>query len=329
MAVIGLEEVCKVRNDAVGGRYGKGYRLAVFKKANKNSARIALLDASLVPSKTLLTVQLNTLWKIKVSQRKGLERRVKDALQHKAAPVPPINTEPVETPTIEEVPIFGEIIKKTEHVMGIESSYQIDLDRCNGTLYLAFDSVLHFHGDAIVNAANTGCLGGGGIDGMVNVLGGEELYQARKALPVIDGGSDDAYNAYGMRCATGDAKITIAGKLPCSKIIHAVGPRFGCCEHAAPLIELEMAYKSAMDRARENGLSSVGFCIISAGIFRGTCPLETIVKTALVSIAKYAYIGLKTVVLCGYTPEERRAITELVEPSGSGSLESGLRWTAA
>ena len=62
-------EVCKVLNAAVG-RAGKGYSLAIFKKANKASARVVLIDASsFVTDKKLVTVQLDTLWKVKAAQR--------------------------------------------------------------------------------------------------------------------------------------------------------------------------------------------------------------------------------------------------------------------
>jgi O-acetyl-ADP-ribose deacetylase len=54
-------------------------------------------------------------------------------------------------------------------------------------LSVAHDSVVKFTGDAIVNAANEGCLGGGGIDGRINDLGGDPLFSARKALPLLDG----------------------------------------------------------------------------------------------------------------------------------------------
>jgi hypothetical protein len=67
--------------------------------------------------------------------------------------------------------------------------------------------------DAIVNAANTGCLGGGGVDGAISSAGGEDLYQARRALPEL--------NSRGLRCKTGDAKITIGGDLNARFCIHA------------------------------------------------------------------------------------------------------------
>ena len=146
----------------------------------------------------------------------------------------------------------------------------------------------------------------GGIDGEIGRLGGDTLEAARFALPVLDGR---------YRCLTGDAKITVAGDLPCSKVIHAVGPAFGysptLADHADKLELLEAAYKNAMERARENDLKSVGFCILSAGIFRGGCPLKVVIQKGLESIAKNVYAGLETVVFCGFTPQEQGEIHDL------------------
>ena len=128
------------------------------------------------------------------------------------------------------------------------------------------------------------------------------LEEARWALPILDGGRN---------CHTGDAKITVVGDLPCSKVIHAVGPAFESfpppnrADHAGNLELLEAAYKNAMERARENELKSVGFCILSAGIFRGGCPLKVVIKTGLETIAKNTYPGLETVVFCGFTSQEQ------------------------
>ena len=192
--------------------------------------------------------------------------------------------------------------------MGLLTSFKVTLGGSETAMYIAFDSVVKFTGDAIVNVANEGCLGGGGIDGEIGRRGGETLYAARCALPVLNGGN---------RCPTGDAKITVAGDLPCSKVIHAVGPRF---EHFPPperayhegnLELLEAAYKNAMERARENELKSVGFCILSAGIFRGGCPLNVVIATGLKAIAKNTYSGLETVVFCGFTPQEQGEIHDL------------------
>ena len=294
MSTIQVHEVCKVRNAAVG-RAGSGYSLAVFKKANKASARVVVLDASFVPGKELVTVQLDTLWKVKASQRKALERKVAKAC---APPAPPKPTAPP--------PLFAKIEEYEANVMGLLTSFKVTLGGSGTAMYIAFDSVVKFTGDAIVNAANDGCIGGGGIDGEVNRRGGPVLEEARWALPVLEAG---------RRCPTGDAKITVAGYLPCSKVIHAVGPAFGYSpsveDHADKLELLEAAYKNAMERARENELKSVGFCILSAGIFRGGCPLKIVIETGLKAIAKNTYSGLETVVFCGFTPQEQGEIHDL------------------
>ena len=97
-------------------------------------------------------------------------------------------------------------------------------------------------------------------------------------------------------------------------MIHAVGPRFGystnLVDHASDLELLEAAYKNAMERARENDLKSVGFCILSAGIFRGGCPLKVVIETGLETIAKNTYPGLETVVFCGFTPQEQAQLSD-------------------
>ena len=194
-----------MRNAAVG-RSGSGYSLAVFKKANKASAFVVVLDASFVLGKELVTVQLDTLWKVKASQRKALERKVVKA----CAPPPP---KPVAPP-----PLFAKVEDSDALVLGLQTSFKVTLGGSETVLYIAFDSVVDFTGDAIVNAANEGCLGGGGIDGEINRRGGPTLEDARHELPVVENGK---------RCLTGDAKITVAGNLPCSKVIHAVRPAFG------------------------------------------------------------------------------------------------------
>lgn len=168
--------------------------------------------------------------------------------------------------------------------------------------------MVRFTGDAIVNAANEGCLGGGGIDAEVNHRGGEELYQARLRLPLLD-------NPFlRKRCDTGDAKITIAGKLPCNKVIHAVGPRIGFGPNYDDDLALldASAYEKSMLRAKENNLKTVAFCIISGGIFRGGCSLKTVIKTGMDAIAKNIYPGLEQVVYCGFTPTEQAFLDGVV-----------------
>ena len=285
------------RRGGARGERIQAYSLAVFKKANKASARVVVLDASFVPGKELVTVQLDTLWKVKASQRKALERRVTKA----CAPPPP--PKPLAPP-----PLFAKIEPSVGSVMGLLTSFKVTLGGSGTAMYIAFDSVVKFTGDAIVNAANEGCLGGGGIDGEVNRRGGDTLVAARFALPDMEAG---------CRCPTGDAKITVAGDLPCSKVIHAVGPAFGhspsLVDHAESLERLEAAYKNAMERARENELKSFCFCILSAGIFRGGCPLKVVIQKGLESIAKNVYNGLETVVFCGFTAQEQAELSDIAK----------------
>eukprot|EP00966_Prymnesium_polylepis_P007167 165414-Prymnesium_polylepis.1 len=87
-----LNEVCKVRNAAVG-RAGSGYSFAIINKTNKASVRISLLDAKYACTDTF-TVNLDTLWKVKGSQRKVLERKVLKACAPVPKPVLPVPEEP-------------------------------------------------------------------------------------------------------------------------------------------------------------------------------------------------------------------------------------------
>ena len=98
-------------------------------------------------------------------------------------------------------------------------------------------------------------------------------------------------------------------------MIHAVGPSFSysgeLTDHADKLKLLEATYKSAMERACDNELKSIGFCILSAGIFRGGCPLKVVIEKGLETIAKNTYSGLETVVFCGFTPQEQAELSDI------------------
>jgi O-acetyl-ADP-ribose deacetylase (regulator of RNase III) len=105
--------------------------------------------------------------------------------------------------------------------------------------------------DAIVNAANSGLRGGGGVDGAIHRAGGPEIMEECRQI----GG-----------CPTGEAVITTAGELPAQKVIHAVGPvyRDGASGEEE---QLASAYQSSLRMAAENGMRSVAFPSISTGAY--------------------------------------------------------------
>ena len=110
--------------------------------------------------------------------------------------------------------------------------------------------------DAIVNAANERMLGGGGVDGAIHRAAGPELKWACRKVPEV---------APGVRCPTGEARITEGFELPARHVIHTVGPVFHSHERSAPL--LASAVRNSLALARENGLESVAFPAISCGVF--------------------------------------------------------------
>ncbi|CAG2140292.1 O-acetyl-ADP-ribose deacetylase [Cupriavidus numazuensis] len=109
--------------------------------------------------------------------------------------------------------------------------------------------------DAVVNAANSGLLGGGGVDGAIHGAGGPAIMAACKAIRDAQGG-----------CPTGEAVITTGGLLPAPYVIHAVGPVW----HGGTRDEdqqLANAYRNSIRLAAEHRLRTVAFPNISTGIY--------------------------------------------------------------
>jgi len=123
--------------------------------------------------------------------------------------------------------------------------------------------------DAIVNAANTSLLGGGGVDGAIHRAGGPAILEECRKL----GG-----------CPTGGAKITTGGKLAARHVIHTVGPVY----HEGQQGEAELlasAYRRSLEVASENSLKSLAFPSISTGAYR--YPIDDAARVALTTVREY------------------------------------------
>ncbi|MFI6147763.1 O-acetyl-ADP-ribose deacetylase [Streptomyces sp. NPDC051109] len=112
------------------------------------------------------------------------------------------------------------------------------------------------HADAIVNAANSSLLGGGGVDGAIHRRGGPEILDACRALRA---------SRYGKGLPTGRAVATTAGRLPADWVIHTVGPVWSRDEDRSEL--LASCYRESLRVAAELGARTVAFPAISTGIF--------------------------------------------------------------
>ncbi len=110
--------------------------------------------------------------------------------------------------------------------------------------------------DAIVNAANTSLLGGGGVDGAIHRAGGPAILEACRTIVARQGG-----------CKTGEAVITTAGNLPAKFVIHTVGPVWnGGTKNEAQ--KLQNCYNNSLQLAADNNCKTIAFPGISTGIYK-------------------------------------------------------------
>lgn len=130
--------------------------------------------------------------------------------------------------------------------------------------------------DAIVNAANERMLGGGGVDGAIHQAAGPHLYEACLAIPQV---------RLGVRCPTGEARITPGFDLPAKFVIHTVGPVWHGGSHGEPEL-LAHCYRNSLALAAEQGLKSIAFPAISAGVYH--YPLELATAVAVREVRRFA-----------------------------------------
>jgi len=111
--------------------------------------------------------------------------------------------------------------------------------------------------DAIVNAANERMLGGGGVDGAIHRAAGPELYEACAALPEV---------RPGVRCPTGQSRITPGFNLPARHVIHTVGPIWRGGNHGEAEL-LASCYRTSLALAHQHRVRTIAFPAISCGVY--------------------------------------------------------------
>ena len=130
--------------------------------------------------------------------------------------------------------------------------------------------------DAIVNAANVKMLGGGGVDGAIHRAAGPALLDACRAVPEV---------RPGVRCPTGEARITPGFELPARYVIHTVGPVYRATRRDAAL--LASAFRSSIELAVNHGLRSIAFPAISCGVYG--YPMQEAALISAEVVGEYAW----------------------------------------
>lgn len=140
--------------------------------------------------------------------------------------------------------------------------------------------------DAIVNAANESLLGGGGVDGAIHRAAGPDLLRACRALPEL---------RPGVRCPTGEARLTDGYALPARYVIHTVGPVWEGGESGEAGL-LTACYRNCLELARQTALATIAFPAISCGVYG--YPPDLAARIALREIAAHAWSGLDVTICC-------------------------------
>jgi len=167
------------------------------------------------------------------------------------------------------------------------------------TLRAIQGDITALHVDAIVNAANSSLLGGGGVDGAIHRAAGPELMYECRLL----GG-----------CKTGNAKITKGYRLPAQYIIHTVGPVWQGGTSGEPEL-LASCYRQSIALAAANGAQTLAFPSISTGIYGYPIELAAHVAIFTVRAAVQEFAALREVLFCCFSPHDLHVYEQVLVQS--------------
>lgn len=159
------------------------------------------------------------------------------------------------------------------------------------------DDITALKVDAIVNAANSSLLGGGGVDGAIHRAAGPELLQACHLL----GG-----------CKTGEAKLTRGYRLPAKFVIHTVGPVWRGGTHGEPEL-LASCYRNSLRLASDHGARTIAFPCISTGVYGYPVELAARVAVAAVRSSLPELGSIHEVIFCCFSAGDFAVYRKLVD----------------
>ena len=178
-----------------------------------------------------------------------------------------------------------------------------------GRMRIVEGDITKLNVDAIVNAANERMLGGGGVDGAIHRAAGPGLLEECRRVPEV---------RPGVRCPTGEARITSGHDLPARHVIHTAGPVWQGGRAGEDEL-LASCYRSSLDLAVKHGLRTIAFPAISTGVY--AFPLDRATRIAVREVRSFlnTHPSIEEVTFCCFGDAARRAYER--ELAGQGAAD--------